>query len=62
MEGREGGMTHRIGALSVRFELGTPAMRTIASPHGAGVLPTELKATPPCYISVGDSFDVVSLI
>ena len=45
--GREGGMTCRIGPLSVGFEPGSPAARTVASTDGAGALPTEQCSTPP---------------
>ena len=46
--GREGAMTCRIG-----FKPGSPAVRTVASTHGAGALPalpTELKTTLHLYI------------
>ena len=36
-------MTHRIGLLGAGFKLGSPAVRTVASTHGAGALPTELN-------------------
>ena len=43
MGGREGAMTRRIGLLGARFEPGSSAVRTVASTHGAGALPTELN-------------------
>ena len=43
--GRERGMTWRIGPLGARFEPGSPAVRTVASTHGVGALPTELNTT-----------------
>ena len=46
MGGREGGMTCRIGRLGTGFEPGSPAVKTVASTHGAGALPTELNTTP----------------
>ena len=42
---REGGMTSRIGPLGARFKPGSSAVRTVASTHGAGALPTELYLT-----------------
>ena len=36
----------RIGPLGAEFELGLPAVRTVASTHGAGALPTELNTAP----------------
>ena len=37
-------MTCRIGPLDAGFELWSPAVRTVASTHGAGDLPTELNS------------------
>ena len=46
--GSEGGMTRRIGLFRVGLEPGLPAVRTGASTHGAGALPTELNT--PMYV------------
>ena len=43
LEAERGAMTHRIGPLGAGFEPGSPAVRTVASTHGAGALPTELN-------------------
>lgn len=41
-----GGVKRRIGPLDACFESGPPAVRTIASTHGAGALPTEINTAP----------------
>ena len=44
MGGRDGGNdTQDRAAHSAGFEPGSPAVRTVASTHGAGALPTELN-------------------
>ena len=42
-EAERGAMICRIGLLGAGFESGSPAVRTVASTHGAGALSTELN-------------------